>query len=88
MNQQRYNKHKKRLITLRDGEEFCTVCHGEGMVASKRNFLGIHKKGRLLVCKKCMGDGKVDWIEKATGKRPRRISGTDASPRYKRENTS
>ena len=86
--EQRYNKHLKRLITLNEGEEFCSKCHGEGVLISKRTWITPSKKARFLICKKCMGDGKVDWVEKATGKRIRSVSGTDASPRYKRENTS
>jgi len=61
----RYNKYKKTLLTLNEGEEFCKICHGDGMIPSKRAHPG---KYFSLTCKHCMGDGKIDWIEKATGK--------------------
>jgi DnaJ-class molecular chaperone len=68
MNHKRYNKHLKRLISLKEGEEFCSECNGEGVIISKRIFTP-SKKTHLLICKTCIGDGKVDWVEKATGKR-------------------
>lgn len=33
---QRYNKLLKRLITLEEGEEFCSECNGNGVIVSKR----------------------------------------------------
>lgn len=77
----RYNKHLKCLITLEEGEEFCKECNGIGLISKKRNMSNIKMKTHYLICKKCMGDGKVDWIEKVTGKKIRTVSGTDRSPR-------
>lgn len=65
----KYNKFKKRYTELKEGEEFCKTCHGEGMVKSKRAYAGALKKGALLVCKDCLGDGKLDWVECAVGKK-------------------
>jgi len=66
----RFNKYKKRLITLRDGEQFCKKCDGKGIVS---NRLTIHDRStfvaaKYLICSECLGDGKIDWVEKVTGK--------------------
>ena len=62
----RYNINKKQHIKLLDGEKFCPKCDGRGRVRkSKRSdVLSI-----MLQCDKCLGDGKIDWIEEATGKK-------------------
>ncbi len=65
----RYNKLKKNFTEIKEGEKFCSKCHGEGMVKPKRTYIGDLKKGALLVCEKCLGDGKLDWIECAVGKK-------------------
>lgn len=64
----RYNKFLKGLISLREGEEWCGKCHGDGVVICKRDS-GMFRKGHPLTCNECMGDGTVDWVEKATGKK-------------------
>ena len=67
----RYNKYKKTLLSLDEGEEFCKTCNGDGIISSKRSYPTLNiRTGNPLVCKDCLGDGKIDWIEKATGKRP------------------
>ena len=86
---ERYNKYKKCLISLEEGEEFCTKCKGEGIIVRKRRS-GLFRNSVRLCCSKCNGDGKVDWVEKATGKK-RRFSGTNQQgppASYQRENTS
>ncbi len=65
----RYNKFKKIHLKLNEGEEFCKRCDGSGMVKSAKSYPGLIKKHGLLLCIDCMGDGKIDWVEKATGKR-------------------
>ncbi len=61
----RYNKYKKQLDDLKDGEEWCPKCKGKGIV----KYPGIARLPRKgLICSECFGDGKIDWIEKATGK--------------------
>lgn len=70
----RYNKLRKKFTELKEGEKFCETCHGEGMVRSKREYNGITKKGALLVCKDCLGYGKLDWVEKVVGKAPYHLS--------------
>jgi DnaJ-class molecular chaperone len=75
-----FNKYKNCLISLNEGEEFCKKCHGEGMVTLKKIGSGMFSKKRVLVCNKCFGTGKLDWVEEAIGKRGRMTSGTDQSP--------
>jgi len=66
---ERYNTYHKRIIKLNEGEAFCLKCKGKGVV--KQFPRTILSKEITLVCDKCLGDGKIDWIEKATGKRNR-----------------
>ena len=60
----RYNSHLKQHIVLQEGEHFCKKCGGAGMVARSNSF-----RKEKLICEKCLGEGKLDWIEKAVGKR-------------------
>jgi len=71
----RYNKFKKIHLSLNEGEEFCKKCDGDGMVNTKKLQNRLLKSYVSLVCKNCMGEGKIDWIEKATGKK-RKVSET------------
>lgn len=62
----RYNINKKQYIELKEGERFCTKCDGKGCIPIKK------KEGLrtvMLKCDKCLGDGKIDWIEEAIGKK-------------------
>lgn len=60
----RYNAKHKCYITLKEGERFCPKCNGNGYVKGPTRF-------SLLNCNVCLGDGKLDWIEEATGKKPK-----------------
>jgi DnaJ-class molecular chaperone len=64
----RYNKLTKTHLTLNKGEEFCKTCRGEGMVVLRRDYTSL-KTSSSLVCKDCLGTGKIDWIEKVIGKK-------------------
>ncbi len=64
----RYNIYHKKLIQLNDGEKFCPKCDGKGKVKQNGYYLTTNI---VLTCDKCLGDGKIDWIEKATGKQNR-----------------
>ena len=53
---------KKHNIILNEGEEMCPVCHGN------KGHVSYYCKppGRQwVICKKCNGTGKIDWITKA-----------------------
>ncbi len=63
----RYNINKKQHIKLLEGERFCLKCDGKGRVP-KINKSGEHRRCIMLQCDKCLGDGKIDWIEEAIGK--------------------
>lgn len=66
----RFNKFKKRLISLCSGEKFCRKCNGEGVVSNRsKNFRPLPiTAAKYLTCSKCFGDGKLDWVEQVTGK--------------------
>jgi len=63
----RYNINKKQYIELQEGEKFCPKCDGSGRVRKRKHGLPII----TLKCDKCLGDGKIDWIEVAIGKKSR-----------------
>ncbi len=50
-------------LELELGEEICSECGGSGAVGGK----WFNRRS----CPKCLGDGKLDWIENVVGKRPR-----------------
>jgi DnaJ-class molecular chaperone len=63
----RYNSNLKRYIEIREGEEFCPKCDGKGRVPKSQ---GIGRMlGSTLECNECLGEGKIDWVEKAVGKK-------------------
>jgi len=75
-----FNKYKNKLVSLGEGEEFCKKCKGKGMVSIKGKFHNPFSstKYHTLRCSVCLGDGKIDWIEKVTGKpKTPALDGTD-----------
>ena len=68
MMNRRYNQNKKQYIKLQEGEKFCPKCDGKGRVPKNNNSREI-RFAKSLNCDKCMGDGKLDWVEEATGKK-------------------
>lgn len=73
----RLNRYKNRLISLKDGEQFCQKCRGKGVVPQSPMPHPPFSKSTQLVCDICFGDGKLDWVEKATGKMKTTMSGED-----------
>jgi len=69
----RYNINKKQYIKLQDGEKFCPKCDGRGKVPKNKSS-GLRFSVQLQ-CDKCLGDGKIDWIEEAVGKRKKQVYG-------------
>lgn len=54
---------------LEEGEVFCDRCNGTGIVDNTKGS-GTYN------CRKCLGTGKLDWIENVVGKsndKPRKI---------------
>jgi DnaJ-class molecular chaperone len=49
---------------LKEGEYFCPDCEGAGTET---------KKKYAVFCKRCLGQGKLDWIELIMGKSPDEI---------------
>jgi len=54
-----YNIWKEKEIELFPGEELCSWCEGSGI----RKIPGL-QYNVLLPCRKCKGEGKIDWITK------------------------
>ena len=72
-----YNKKIKKYVVLADGEEYCKVCKGVGKVKPNGHFhIGLTRTP--LTCHNCYGEGVIDWIEKAMGKK--RPSGPPEPP--------
>jgi len=63
----RYNVMLDQRIFLDKGEEFCSKCNGSGSLASRHK--SYNGKSYKLTCPKCLGMGKLDWIEVIRGKR-------------------
>lgn len=64
----RYNVNTKQYIYLDEGEDFCKKCDGKGRVMSKNKVFESTNRYSL-ICDKCLGCGKIDWLEKITGKK-------------------
>jgi DnaJ-class molecular chaperone len=60
-----YNYSIGGITTLNEGEEFCPKCKGRGQVP----LINIETKTvrYYLRCSYCLGKGKLDWVEMATG---------------------
>ena len=68
----RYNINTKQHIKLLIGERFCPKCDGKGRVP--KNKPNGKRFSIMLKCNKCLGTGKIDWIEEATGKTISRVN--------------
>ena len=70
MKESKYNKITKRNTVLEKGEEFCPKCGGYGTVPISRDRSNLSRSVKnTLTCDRCFGEGKLDWIEMAMGKR-------------------
>lgn len=52
------------------GEVLCDKCDGKGWEHGEMVNYSTMSPGMPWRCKKCKGEGKLDWIENAVGKRP------------------
>jgi hypothetical protein len=52
-------------IELYEGEELCPKCKGKGETYNLQNDWGV----KWQMCDRCWGEGKLDWIEMAMGKK-------------------
>jgi len=52
-----YNMWKDEYIELFLGEELCPWCEGTGL---RKNYSGLTEG--MFKCRKCHGEGKIDWI--------------------------
>ena len=62
-------------MNVKRGEEVCSNCKGLGYIS--------FSDGMKAFCLDCKGTGKIDWIEKATGKEFRKQSDTEMSKYFK-----
>ncbi|MCK5602807.1 hypothetical protein KAR91_13080 [Candidatus Pacearchaeota archaeon] len=53
---------------IHEGEELCTECEGSGSRYVRGNDpVNWNTSTGIVVCEKCAGKGKTDWLEKVTG---------------------
>jgi len=64
-----YNEHLRKDIILNEGEEYCPKCNGGGLHVDIKTTKWLTYSR----CKKCLGKGKLDWIEQAMGVNPSTI---------------
>lgn len=59
-------------MELEEGEVVCNECNGKGVTLEwiELNYLAGYKSPKEKECDKCLGAGKLDWIENVVGKRP------------------
>jgi len=69
------------MVDLKEGEIVCDKCSGTGRTEVKRNSINFYASG---MCPKCLGKGKLDWIENITGIK-RFLFNFDAFPNIKPE---
>ena len=66
---ERYNSNLKKIIKLQEGEKFCPKCDGKGRVPRCEKAMARFSETYIfLECDKCLGEGKIDWIERIVGK--------------------
>ena len=61
-------------IKCEEGELICDKCEGRGSIPSIQN-----PQTMASTCSKCLGAGKVDWVENILGKKPPPMSATSSS---------
>jgi len=52
------------IITLNDYEELCSKCSGSGVFSE---YVKKYDYSRFIGCKKCKGQGRINWIDKIKG---------------------
>lgn len=69
-NDYQFNIVLKKVIYLEKGEIWCPCCYGAGGFY----YYGFTTNKRL-ICARCCGLGKIDWVENITGEKhdPERI---------------
>jgi len=67
-------------ITLLENEYLCEPCNGWGRVMNEDGEL----RTIYVQCPRCLGDGKLDWVENVVGKSEENKKGPDWRPRAAR----
>lgn len=55
-------------MTNKPGMVKCDRCDGSGEVINDLSA-GLHKWMPLIMCRKCQGEGELDWVENIVGKK-------------------
>lgn len=53
-------------MDLKEGEIICDKCKGTGSTKIQRNSTMSGPYHPVMMCLKCLGEGKLDWIENIT----------------------
>jgi len=69
--------HINDNITLLENEYLCEPCNGWGRVMNEDGEL----RTIYVQCPRCLGEGKLDWVENIVGKREENKKGDDWRPR-------
>ena len=56
-------------MKLQNGESKCDRCNGKKTISAKDAGHFIFREGQKVICPRCQGTGKLDWVEKICGKR-------------------
>ena len=66
-----FNNYLQQNITLEAGDIICPKCKGK---RENNQYTTPYKNHIEICCRKCYGNGKLDWIEQIVGvKKPKRI---------------
>ncbi len=58
-------------MDLKEGEIICDKCRGTGSIKVKRDPTKSGPYRPTMICLKCLGEGKFDWIENIIGVKTR-----------------
>ena len=58
-------------MNLKEGEIICDKCKGAGSTKVKRDPRRSGPYHPTMICIKCLGEGKIDWIENIIGVKAR-----------------
>lgn len=74
------------MIDLKEGEIICDKCKGTGSIKVKRDPTKSGPYHGVVMCLKCLGKGKFDWIENIIGVKVKtRFFNFDSLPKIDKE---
>lgn len=71
-----FNMWNRKYISLKKGEIYCDECQGRGgyEIVKECNHNKNYEAVELRRCKRCDGEGKLDWVSQAVEKKSDKIS--------------